>query len=702
MNQVGEQEKIEKKTVKPAPVVHETVQRDLSEVNGPEGGMLPESVSSKIQSMRGSGQKLSERSLAHYSSKFGRDMSDVHVHTDTASDTISRSLNARAFTIGSDVFLTKGINPDGGGRDAQTMTHELTHVVQQGGHASSGPLKLGAADTSQEHEAESTAMREFDPKLKAKDTIQRNAFSAVFKSVGKSVGSGVLNALGLDGFADAWSDFMAGDQKVKDAFLKLDEGKQHEFSVANERVKKLYGGELAALKKDAENKQKEYEKKQTKAEDDQRAAMWSAGGDKTYQELDEKPVNEAVDAYNKAYQEFQDKRKEALSILQEEDKSITQDDWDRYNAGKFKLIGATIWGGIAGGIAGLFEQDSERKKAAQARVRNEINTSIAHTFNNPEKKKFTAGRKHMVVKGSFSFEQVTLEQQTDELLGKAYEDIVHEDQMQNWMADKKLGKSKEQIIKEIKDDPSFYDTMQRIAVKMCKTVYDPRSNALDEADEKLAMTKTLREKYGCAMLCTKYDEIVAEIDHLSEERSQINSAIQDEIDEETMDRLNQLDVQVSLKNHEKAEIEPYHEDNNYKGTGKKIDDYVSEIREDLLKFVTSKIDENALGDALKAKLRDFVSSKVQAEKDSVEVLSNDPKALNRKKEQLVKKAWEKVVKDPELKKKFGTWIMFRKMVMQNFDSVLTESSQSGEDENDIVDAVLEGVSAMSAKKEGNK
>ena len=144
-------------------------QRDLSDVNGPEGGMLPGEVSAKIQSMRGGGQKLSEKQNQFYSQKFGRDMSDVHVHTDAQSDTISRSLNARAFTIGSDVFLSKGVNPDGGGRDQQTMTHELTHVVQQGGHASSGPLKLGAADTAQEHEAESTAQREFDPKLKKED-----------------------------------------------------------------------------------------------------------------------------------------------------------------------------------------------------------------------------------------------------------------------------------------------------------------------------------------------------------------------------------------------------------------------------------------------------------------------------------------------------------------------------------------------------
>ena len=166
MSVFAEEEKKKEKNVKPAVQTKETVQRDLSDVNGPEGGMLPESVSAKIQSKRGTGQRLTDRNLRQYSRKFGRDMSDVHVHTDAESDTISRSLNARAFTIGSDVFLTKGIDPEGGGRDAQTMAHELTHVVQQGGHGGGGRLKLGAADTAQEHEAESTAHREFDPRLK--------------------------------------------------------------------------------------------------------------------------------------------------------------------------------------------------------------------------------------------------------------------------------------------------------------------------------------------------------------------------------------------------------------------------------------------------------------------------------------------------------------------------------------------------------
>ena len=62
-----EEKKVKKESVKPTVPVQETVQRDLSDVNGPEGGMLPGDVSAKIQSMRGSGQKLSDKQNQFYS-----------------------------------------------------------------------------------------------------------------------------------------------------------------------------------------------------------------------------------------------------------------------------------------------------------------------------------------------------------------------------------------------------------------------------------------------------------------------------------------------------------------------------------------------------------------------------------------------------------------------------------------------------------
>lgn len=367
-----EENKQKQKTepVKPVTAQPEVVQRDLADVNGPEGGMLPGNVSARIQSMRGGGQRLSDRSLQHYSEKFGRDMSDVHVHTDTASDTISRSLNARAFTIGSDVFLTKGINPDGGGRDAQTMTHELTHVVQQGGHASAGPLKLGAADTAQEHEAESTAQREFDPSLKEDDgTIQRGFWS----DLGSAIAGKALDTLGI---GEAMSDFMSGDKKVKAAIEKMSDKQRIEYTGVEENIKRAENKQIPDLEKELSFFQ---------------SSLQKVIGDPTkanQQQMIMGDIQGTAMALQSVKNMLQADLKSQLEKLQDVDATITRDDVNRYRSGKTKTFFSSIFSSIGGNILGSFESDPEKKAAAKAKGRSSINSWFASknkdVINSPE------------------------------------------------------------------------------------------------------------------------------------------------------------------------------------------------------------------------------------------------------------------------------------------------------------------------------
>jgi hypothetical protein len=124
-----------------------------------QGNLLPE-ISKEIQKSRGSGNSLPGEVKSQVSKSFKKDFSNVRLHTDEKADQLSRSMNARAFTIGSDIYFKKGVyNPsDSKGRD--TLLHELTHVVQQSSSkSSSGTLKLGAVDSVHEKEADHTAKR---------------------------------------------------------------------------------------------------------------------------------------------------------------------------------------------------------------------------------------------------------------------------------------------------------------------------------------------------------------------------------------------------------------------------------------------------------------------------------------------------------------------------------------------------------------
>jgi hypothetical protein len=90
------------------------------------------SVESRIQSQRGGGQPLPDSTRAFFEPRFGADFSGVRVHTNAEANSLSSEINARAFTVGKDIFVGSGqYNPDSSdGR--QLLAHELTHTVQQG------------------------------------------------------------------------------------------------------------------------------------------------------------------------------------------------------------------------------------------------------------------------------------------------------------------------------------------------------------------------------------------------------------------------------------------------------------------------------------------------------------------------------------------------------------------------------------------
>jgi hypothetical protein len=140
---------------------NQVVQRALDEKDRSRGitdkqGHLNEEISSSIQQTRGSGASLPKDVQTEIGRKLGRDFGNVRLHTDSQADKLSRTMNARAFTIGSDIFFKGGVYAPSTREGRETLIHELTHVVQQSkGNPSGGRLKLGAANTAMEQEADS-------------------------------------------------------------------------------------------------------------------------------------------------------------------------------------------------------------------------------------------------------------------------------------------------------------------------------------------------------------------------------------------------------------------------------------------------------------------------------------------------------------------------------------------------------------------
>src|SRR5438477_5787189 len=76
----------------------------------------------------GSGQALDATTRADMEARFGHDFSRVRIHTESAT---SRSLDALAYSSGSQIAFAPGQYSPQSDRGRRLLAHELTHVIQQ-------------------------------------------------------------------------------------------------------------------------------------------------------------------------------------------------------------------------------------------------------------------------------------------------------------------------------------------------------------------------------------------------------------------------------------------------------------------------------------------------------------------------------------------------------------------------------------------
>jgi Domain of unknown function (DUF4157) len=97
---------------------------------GDFAGEVPESVT---RTLAGSGRALNAGLRADMEERFGHDFSGVRVHQGGLAERSAREVNARAYTVGSDVVFDAGEFAPGSQAGQRLIAHELAHVVQQTG-----------------------------------------------------------------------------------------------------------------------------------------------------------------------------------------------------------------------------------------------------------------------------------------------------------------------------------------------------------------------------------------------------------------------------------------------------------------------------------------------------------------------------------------------------------------------------------------
>ncbi len=207
---VARQEEMEEETFSESNLL------SLKEVSGASHDMSSE-LETRIESMRGGGHEMSTDLRAFFEPRFGRDFSNVRLHTDSGAGETAQQLNARAFTLGRDIAFAPGEYQPETPEGRRLMAHELTHVVQQSDSSVRTLMRacscsaIGARNPTA---AENTALTSIFPRLvsgnwcvNAPATPTYNCFAWTIGNTSRWVQSEIDTVYGNNNGVYEFSDF---------------------------------------------------------------------------------------------------------------------------------------------------------------------------------------------------------------------------------------------------------------------------------------------------------------------------------------------------------------------------------------------------------------------------------------------------------------------------------------------------------------
>ena len=118
------------------------IARKISQGAGASSSIaVPPQMESQLSQLQGGGRQMPQGLRNMMENSFGRDFSQVRLHTDSEAATMSSNIHAKAFTHGNDIYFNHGQFSPETAEGQRLVAHELTHVVQ-------GTGKVGRDDLS--------------------------------------------------------------------------------------------------------------------------------------------------------------------------------------------------------------------------------------------------------------------------------------------------------------------------------------------------------------------------------------------------------------------------------------------------------------------------------------------------------------------------------------------------------------------------
>jgi len=98
--------------------------------SGSSGITVSQQMEHQLSHLQGGGRQMPEGLRNMMENGFGRDFSQVRLHTDDEAVDMSSSIHAKAFTHGNDIYFNRGQFTPETSEGQHLIAHELTHVAQ--------------------------------------------------------------------------------------------------------------------------------------------------------------------------------------------------------------------------------------------------------------------------------------------------------------------------------------------------------------------------------------------------------------------------------------------------------------------------------------------------------------------------------------------------------------------------------------------
>ena len=149
MTEPGDHDEQEADAVANAIVSGGKISRKISGGGGSSGIAVSQQMESQLSQLQGGGRQMPEGLRNMMESGLGQDFSQVRLHTDNEAASMSSSIQAKAFTLGNDIYFNRGQFAPETSEGQRLVAHELTHVVQ-------GTEKVGRQKKAEDETDQST------------------------------------------------------------------------------------------------------------------------------------------------------------------------------------------------------------------------------------------------------------------------------------------------------------------------------------------------------------------------------------------------------------------------------------------------------------------------------------------------------------------------------------------------------------------